>query len=41
MDQLIEVVSNVSVFSCLLLPKDANGELTELDVSGFVNGTEH
>jgi hypothetical protein len=40
MGQLVEVVGNVSVFGCLLLPKHTDGELTELNVSGFVNGTE-
>ena len=38
--KFVKVLSDVSVICCMFLPEHANGELTELDMSGFVDGAE-
>ena len=40
MSKFVKVLGDVSVIRRMLLPEHANGELTELNVSGFVDGAE-
>ena len=40
MSKFVKVLGDVSIIRHMLLPKHANGELTELDVSGFMDSAE-
>ena len=38
--KFIKVISDVSVIHCMFLPEYANGELTKLNMGGFMDGAE-